>query len=62
MLSENIHGLSADQVLVSSYFNLPSTRAPSAQKKLAKLSEEVAQHGDPKKAIAFLKQLADGAE
>ena len=61
-LTESIHGLSPDQILISSYFNLSSTRSPAAEKRLAKLSEEVAQHGDPTKAIAFLKQLSKGNE
>lgn len=61
-LSESIHGLSADQILLSPYFNLSSTRSSAAQERLAKLTEEVAQYGDPKGAIAFLKQLSNGTE
>lgn len=55
--AEPIHGLNADQVLTSSYFNLPSTRAPDAVKQLEKLAGEAARRTNPDAGIEFLKQL-----
>jgi predicted ATP-binding protein involved in virulence len=57
-LEERVHGLSADQILTSSYFNLATTRSPDAEAKLKKLSEEVGERNDPDAAIKFLQELA----
>lgn len=57
-LSEPVHGQSADQILTSSYFDMTSTRAPAAMKKLDKLAAEVAKRGNPQSAIKFLQQLS----
>lgn len=60
-LEEHIHGLDADQVLLSSYFNLSTSRAPDAVDGLRQLSQR-AMEGDRDAAIAFLKRLAAGSE
>ena len=55
-LEEDVHGLNADQILLSSYFSLRTTRAPSVAKTLNDLAKK-AQDGDPDASIEFLKQL-----
>lgn len=60
-LTEPIHGLNADQILVSSYFGLNTTRAPGAEDVLRRLSEQ-AMSGDSKAAVEFLKKLTEGTE
>ena len=56
-LQEHIYGLNADQVLVSSYFNLNTTRAPGFEKKLRQLTQR-AWEGDEDAAVEMLRQLA----
>ena len=60
-LQESIHGLDADQILLSSYFNLRSSRAPDAVDDLRQLSKR-AMEGDPEAARSFLEMLAKGSE
>jgi predicted ATPase len=60
-LEESIHGLNADQVLVSPYFNLMTSRAPDAVDGLRRLSRK-AMEGDRDAALSFLEQLAGGSE
>lgn len=60
-LEEPIHGLNADQILVSSYFGLDTTRAPSAVADLNELSRK-AMSGDSEAALAFLRTIASGTE
>jgi hypothetical protein len=60
-LTEPIHGLNADQILVSSYFGLDTTRAPGAEDVLQRLSRQ-AMNGDSAAALEFLKKLATGTE
>jgi hypothetical protein len=60
-LEESIHGLNADQVLVSPYFNLMTSRAPDAVDGLRRLSKK-AMEGDRDAALSFLEQLAGGSE
>ncbi|HYU32763.1 MAG TPA: ATP-binding protein [Thermoanaerobaculia bacterium] len=60
-LEEPIHGLNADQILLSSYFNLDSTRAPEAVDELRDLSRR-AMSGDPKAALNFLEKITNGTE
>ena len=55
-LEEDIHGLNADQILLSSYFSLRTTRAPGVAKKLNDLAKK-AQEGDQDASVEFLKQL-----
>lgn len=56
-LEEHVHGLTADQILVSSYFGLHSPRAPQAVSRLAELSRQ-AQQGDNQAAREFLEMLS----
>lgn len=60
-LTEPIHGLNADQILISSYFNLETTRASETVDELQQLSEK-AMEGDSDAALAFLKKLSSGTE
>lgn len=60
-LTEPIHGLNADQILVSSYFGLNTTRAPGAEDELRQLSRR-AMSGDSGAALEFLKKLTTGTE
>ncbi|HET7463487.1 MAG TPA: AAA family ATPase [Longimicrobium sp.] len=57
-LQEHVHGLTADQILVSSYFGLSTPRAPEAVAELVGLSRR-AQEGDATAARAFLSRLSD---
>lgn len=59
--AESIHGLNAEQILLSSYFNLGTTRAPQVMDQLHDLSKR-AREGDPDAAIRFLQRLAGGSE
>jgi len=56
--TERIHGLSADQILTSSYFGLDTSRSAGAVEKLNRIAERVADEGDPSAAIDFLNELA----
>ncbi len=53
---EEVRGKNADQVLLSPYFDLESTRAPEMVDRLHDLSLQ-AWDGDPEAAVAFLKEL-----
>ena len=52
-----IHGLNAEQILLSSYFGLPSTRAPGVQSELTELARR-AMAGDDEAAVSYLRGLA----
>ena len=52
-----IYGLNAEQILLSSYFELESTRAPSAQESLGELATR-AMEGDDAAAVDYLRALA----
>ncbi len=56
--TERIHGLSADQILLSSYFGHIPPRSPDAVNKLNRIADRVGDEGDPTAAIDFLKELA----
>jgi len=58
---ERIYGLNADQVLISSFFNLSTTRAPGFMGEMRKLSRR-AWAGDQSAAVKVLQQLTGGAE
>jgi predicted ATPase len=58
-LDESTFGLSADQLLASPYFGLPSSRAPEAERKLLELADKAAE-GDDKAALEYLQSLIDG--
>ncbi|MCP4694283.1 MAG: AAA family ATPase [Desulfobacterales bacterium] len=54
-----IHGLNADQILLSPHFGLTSSRAPGFVKKLRRISKE-ARTGDPDAALDFTRMIAHG--
>lgn len=58
-LHESTFGLSADQLLTSPYFGLPSTRAPEAERKRLELADKAA-GGDEEAALEYLQSLIDG--
>ena len=55
-----IHGLTADQILMSSHFGLVSTRAPSFYAELEKASVGVSR-GEPGAGVRFMKMVSLGA-
>jgi predicted ATPase len=57
-LPEKVHGKSAEQILLSPYFGLESTRAPGTASELARLARE-AVGGNPKAATEYLELLAE---
>lgn len=58
-ISQSAYGLNADQVLVSDYFGLESTRAPGMQQKMRRLNMK-ALSGDANASLLLLKHLAKG--
>jgi hypothetical protein len=56
-----VHGLDADQILVSDLFGLESTRAPEMQNRLYKL-RIAARRGDDDAAKKLIAALAKGLE
>jgi predicted ATP-binding protein involved in virulence len=57
----SVHGLDADQVLLTDFFGLQSTRAPSKRRQLKELTLK-ARDGDPEAAKAVLEQMSRGSE
>ncbi len=55
-----VHGLTADQILMSPHFGLVSTRAPAFYDKLREVSGEVSR-GEPGGAVKFMKMISLGA-
>jgi len=60
-LKESIHGLDADQVLLSDFFGLSTTRADSKARELDRLTLEAAR-GDNDAAERLITKLAEGME
>jgi hypothetical protein len=58
---EPIHGLSADQVLLSPYFGVKATRSDEKMQRLAELDEK-AQRGDVTAAHSYMRELSTGLE
>jgi predicted ATPase len=56
---ENVHGRSAEQILLSPYFNLETTRAPEMEDELASLSKR-ARSGDKEASLEFMRRLREG--
>lgn len=56
-----VHGLDADQVLLTGFFGLESTRAPGREQELKALSLQ-ARGGDPEAALRLLRAMGAGAE
>jgi hypothetical protein len=59
-LDEHLYGRSAEQVLLSSYFGLTTTRSPTFQNEAEELFERAAQ-GDSSAAVEFLERLTGSA-
>jgi hypothetical protein len=60
-LKEGIHGLDADQVLLTDFFGLKSTRAPGKVSQLEKLKRK-ARHGDQEAARKIILAMSQGTE
>jgi predicted ATP-binding protein involved in virulence len=60
-IKEGIHGLDADQILLTNFFGMQSTRAPAKESRLKKLTEK-AREGDVKAAKKLIKELSKGME
>ncbi len=58
---ESIHGLDADQVLLTDYFGLKTTRAPGKVRQLEEL-ERKARHGDQEAARKIILAMSRGME
>jgi hypothetical protein len=58
-LQERVHGLSSEQILLGSYFNLESTRAPDMVDELEVLAKR-ARSGEEDAALAVVQLLARG--
>ena len=60
-VTESIHGLDADQVLISDFFGLKTTRAESKTRQLDELTLQAAL-GDDRAAERLISKLAEGME
>ncbi|MGK7911153.1 MAG: AAA family ATPase [Synechococcus sp.] len=60
-LEQSVQGLDADQVLLTDYFGLKSTRTSNQAKKLKALTLK-ARTGDPEAALELLQQMSRGEE
>lgn len=60
-IQENVYGLDADQVLLSDYFGLSTTRAPARQKRIDSLTTR-ARSGDSEAAKELLREMTMGME
>ena len=58
-LEENVFGRSAEEVLLSSYFDLHTTRAPDFEDELHEIAKR-AWKGDKQAAVEYLKRLTQG--
>ena len=58
-LPERVHGRSADQILLSPYFGLESTRAPDVAAGLQSLAQKTV-GGDPEASMQYLRILSGG--
>jgi len=56
-----VHGLDADQILLTDFFGLESTRAPGKKRTLKELSLK-ARDGDSDAAIDLLEAMSSGME
>lgn len=60
-IASPVHGMDADQVLLTDFFGLSTTRAPSAQRSLKTLTLK-ARDGDQDAALALLRAMSSGVE
>ncbi|MBS0202150.1 MAG: AAA family ATPase [Planctomycetes bacterium] len=56
-----VHGLDADQVLLTEFFGMESTRSPGKNRRLKELSLQ-ARHGDTEAAKQILQEMSSGTE
>lgn len=56
-----VHGLDADQILLSQFFGLTSTRAPGKKRRLKELAL-AARNGDSEAALQLLTEMSTGGE
>jgi energy-coupling factor transporter ATP-binding protein EcfA2 len=56
--THRLHGLNADQIAISPYFGLSTTRAEDEVEKLKKISAKTRERGDTAAAIEYLNELA----
>jgi len=60
-LPRPVHGLNADQVLLTDFFGMASTRAPGKQRQLKQLTLQ-AREGDTEAAKKLLDEMSRGVE
>lgn len=60
-IKEGIHGLDADQILLTNFFDMRTTRVPAKETQLKKLTEK-AREGDVKAAKELMAELRKGME
>lgn len=60
-IAQAVHGLDADQILITDFFGLETTRAARKQRQLTGLNAR-ARAGDPEAALDLLVQLSQGTE
>lgn len=60
-IKEGIHGLDADQILLTRFFGMKSTRVPSKETRLKKLTKK-ARDGDVNAAKELMVELSKGME
>lgn len=60
-LRQGIHGLDADQILLSEFFGLKSTMAPARRKQLETLTARI-RRGDAEAPLQLIRQLSQGME
>ncbi len=60
-IKESIHGLDADQILLTKFFGMRSTRGAVKESQLQKLTEK-AREGDVTSAKELLRELSKGME
>jgi len=60
-IHEGIHGLDADQILLTDFFGMRTTRVPSKESQLNKLTKK-ARKGDVTAAKELLKELSRGMD
>lgn len=58
-LPERVHGRNAEQILLSPYFGLESTRAPDVADELQDLAQKAVE-GDPQASMRYLRLLSSG--
>jgi hypothetical protein len=60
-LKQSIHGLDADQILLTDFFGLKTTMAPSKRKQLAEITDRI-RSGDKNAPIQLIREMGSGTE